>query len=52
MSRLYKAYTVVTGNIDERPFRRRLHEYIAAGYIVPVDKKYKVFRVEEKLVSI
>jgi hypothetical protein len=49
VEQIYKAWVVVTGYRDDRPFKRRLHEYIDAGYIIPLDSKYKLFRAEKKL---
>jgi hypothetical protein len=52
MDQIYKAWVVVTNKRDPRVFKSRLHEYADAGYILPVDDKKKLFRVEEKLLAI
>ena len=52
VEQIYKAYVVFTDKRDERPFRRRLHEYVDAGYFIPLDTKYKKFRAEEKFLKL
>lgn len=52
VEQIYKAWVVVTGKRDQRPFKNRLQEYMDSGYLIPLDEKHKVFRAEDKFLAL
>ena len=52
VEQIYKAWVVVTGKRDNRPFKNRLHEYTDSGYLIPVDEKHKIYRAEDKFLAL
>jgi hypothetical protein len=52
VEQIYKAWVVVTSKRDYRPFKNRLHEYTDGGYLTPLDEKHKIFRAEDKFLTL
>ena len=50
---IYFCWTVVTGLKDrQRVFKSKLSQYCAAEYLTPVDKKSKIYKVQDRLLDL